>query len=271
MKKKYYVTQREREINIFKIISLGCVFMLILCGAIYYVLPLFYYDYPVHSLYLNLYIFIASVFIILVLIILLIATWKNKISTIILFSLAVISILGTGYGLLLFGVAGINGYSITTDVNNYLKSQWTTEELDYFPTEITSDMKDVKYGYFFRSSDIYSIEVYLEVTVEDEELLLKYVSETLDKVGLDKTIQSINPGFKAKYITFIKNGSHLSLHSVENKDLFYYSCDYFAIHYSTENKTIIWSLCIVRDTYTYEYESFLFKKFNIKFDEEYGH
>lgn len=261
----------NKLINYLKIIPILLFFASTFILGIYFIYPLTHYKFPSENVYSHGSYFIISALIILVLLVVMLILSKNIIIKALYYSTSFIFLLISLFSFLYVLVIGFNGYSYTTDPSNYLETDTFVYEKKYFPSEIKEDMRNIKYGYFFDDTDIHSTEIYLEVTVENEENLYRYINNTLKKIGEDNVTLMDNP-YLSGYKTYYLNGSRIDLSLIDGrKPVYGYSTNFFSLNYSLEDKTIIWILSkMPSDVFSYYHESFYFQRFNISVYEEYS-
>ena len=276
MKDKDIIQMDNKEIinkliNYLKIIPIIFFFASTFILGLFFIFPLTHYKFPSENVYSHASYFVISALIMLVLLVVMLIFSKNIIIKVLYFSTSFIFLLIAFLSIIYILVVGYNGYSYTTDPNNYLETDYFVYEKNYFPSEIKEDMKNIKYGYFFDDADINSMEIYLEVTVENEEDLYRYIKNTLKKIGEDNVILMDNPYLNG-YKTYYLKGSKINLSLIDGKKTVYgYSTNFFSLNYSLEDKTIIWILSkMPSDVFSYYHESFYFQRFNISVYEEYS-
>lgn len=162
---------------------------------------------------------------------------------------------------------GPNGYSYTQNIKNYLITDSEMIQASFFPDEITSEMKNVKYGYFYAITDAWAIELYLEVQFEDSQTLDKYLDLTLSKVKKEN-ITLKNNEFDSSYNTYYIENSYIYVSELSsgNYDI---EGNMDSVSYSYETNTIIFSSISFCEYYTSDYPiPFYFERFGIEINND---
>ena len=248
------------------IIAIIPLFFNLLFSYIYYVIPIFHYKYPVNFIYKDAVIYLLIVTSLLTIIIFLLIKFYKKIYIKIYTFAFIILSMAAFLNLIYIIIDSFNGHSYTTDINNYLITEYDHQYQKYLPENITKDMHDVKYGYFFEDADCHSYEIFLEAKFDNKETAHKYLNETINKIGIKNLRVEDNrysPNFKTYYLKY-------SLWDLEDMgdNNYSYTINLFSISYSEEDNILIWNCCCIPgDVFTDDYKSFYFKRFNIDYKE----
>lgn len=173
----------------------------------------------------------------------------SLICTILLILFIPAALLGSFIDMLALGIAGPNGCSYTTDIENYGKYD-DNMSVSYFPDSITEDMTVVDFSYYYKYVDISHTDLFLEVRFNNKETMDKYLTTAKSAFSKNGTLTYQNP-YNPIYTDIIENtwvslsandGYLASYIEFGNFDSYkYVDMNYSSISYSYEELTIIYN------------------------------